>query len=355
MSDVKSSLRPAPSRRNNQFLSYLLSTDLNPSLHRPCIKPLVVVQATDSLPYVFRRLSSQGILAAPVLEGSRYKGFISMFDIVNYITEMNWGSSGEEWAYFFDNSLDFKCAVVAEVMETDLWRNQQTALPMYQSNTTMHALEKLAVTGAHRAAVITWNSKVVNVMTQSMLISELRQRMYMLGDLRTRRVSELVDFWTVVRTVSEDSTAMNAFISMRENNVQGLAVVDADGVLTGSISVRDMRGIGQDAQFFSRLFRSVKEFKDTTRTEFPALGPKGHYYVGNIPLKARYVTPDSTFETVINMMADGCIHRLFVCSRDSVFEGRPIPDNVITQTTVLKFMLRYFASPCWSFEVDERG
>jgi len=38
-------------------------------------------------------------------------------------------------------------------------------------------------------------------------------------------------------TVKEDSTAMNAFILMRDANIHGLAVVDEDGVLTSSISV----------------------------------------------------------------------------------------------------------------------
>ncbi len=114
--------------------------------------------------------------------------------------------------------------------------------------------------------------------------------------------------------------------------------------------MRDLRGIGIDGPFFSRLLLSVKKFKETLKTDYPSLGPRAHYYVGNTPLKAKYVTPDSTFEQVINQMADGCIHRLFVCSADSVLEGRPVPENVITQTNILKFMLKYFADPAWSTE-----
>ena len=64
----------------------------------------------------------------------------------------------------------------------------------------------------------------------------------------------------------------NAFIKMRDSEVSGLAIVDDEGILTGAISVRDLRGIGTDGPFFSRLFQSVKAFKDTVKRDFPALG-----------------------------------------------------------------------------------
>jgi len=61
---------------------FRLGTTLEPELHQPCLKPLLTVQTTDSLPYVFRRLSNEGILSAPVLEGTWY--------IYTYIYTLNW-------------------------------------------------------------------------------------------------------------------------------------------------------------------------------------------------------------------------------------------------------------------------
>ena len=118
-------------------------------------------------------------------------------DIVNFVTSMWWGSTGEEWSHMFENHDEWKNATVMEIMETELWINQQNAEPLFEDNTTFHALEKLAICGAHRAAVLRnfGSDTVTNIMTQSMLISEVKQRMWMLGALRNRKCAEMTDFW----------------------------------------------------------------------------------------------------------------------------------------------------------------
>jgi CBS-domain-containing membrane protein len=158
-----------------------------------------------------------------------------------------------------------------------------------------------------------------------------------------------------VKRIKETDTAMNAFIQMRDSNVSGLAIVDDDGVLTGSISVRDLRGIGVDGPFFSRLFRTVKDFKETVVREYPALGPRAHYYLGKTPVTARCVHADHTFEDVINKMADGCIHRVFVCPRDSISVGAPRATNILTQTNILKQVLKFYATPAGQWQCTGRG
>jgi CBS domain-containing protein len=354
MSDIKSTLRTPTS--SNAFLNYLLTTDLKPNLHRPCLNAVVSFQQTDSVSYVFKRLSDDGILSAPVMDGNRYVGFITLFDIMCYITNMYWGVTGEEWTTFFDNADDFAFATVEEVMDAPTWRGRQYVEPLYTHNTTLHCLEKLAITKAHRAAVLdSSTNRVMNIMTQSMLISEIRQRISMLGSLRHKTVVQMQDSWTVVRTIRECDRAINAFKQMRDSNISGLAVVDDDGVLTGSISVRDLRGIGSDGPWFSRLFQTVKEFKDTAAKEYPFLGARNHFYIGSTPAKGLVCTPTATFESIINMMADGCVHRIFICSEESIQNGRPIPTNVLTQTDILTVVFRHFAMPAASWEVAGRG
>lgn len=355
--DVKSTLRTTPQARDNRFMDYLLGTTLEPELHQPCLKPLLTVQTTDSLPYVFRRLSNEGILSAPVLEGTWFRGFITLFDITNYVTNMYWGNDGEEWQTFFTNSEDWNDSTVDDIMETPVWRGRQNVDPLYTYNTTFHALEKLAVTRAHRAVVLNQDTnRVVNIMTQSMLISEIKQRIFMLPNgLRNKLVRNMTEFFTTCKTINENDKAMNAFIQMRDSNVNGLAIVNDDGELTNAISIRDLRGIGVDGPFFSRLFRTVKDFKATVAREYPKLGSRAHYYIGNTPVTGRCVSPEDTFEDVINKMADGCIHRIFVCSSQSIRSGRPIPENVLTQTNILSQVLRFFAMPAGSWEVAGRG
>ncbi len=112
---------------------------------------------------------------------------------------MYWGSTGEEWTRFFANSTEWTNATVADVMGTPLWRGRQNADPLYTFNSTFHALEKLAITGGHRAVVLDQlSNRVVNIMTQSMLISEIKQRLHLLpAALRTMRVNEMTEWYII--------------------------------------------------------------------------------------------------------------------------------------------------------------
>jgi len=71
----------------------------------------------------------------------------------------------------------------------------------------------------------------------------------------------------------------------------------------------------------------------------------------------RYVTENNSFGDVLEKMADGCIHRVFVCSEASVREQNPIPVNVITQSDMLKQVLEWFAFPAntWDKALNKRG
>ncbi len=126
-------------------------------------------------------------------------------------------------------------------------------------------------------------------------------------------------------------------------------------MLTGAISIRDLRGIGVDSVSFSRLFTTVKEFKETVARDFPTLGAKNHFGVGPTPIKARCVCPSNTLTDVLNQMADGCLHRVFVCSESSLRNGRPVPVHVLTQTDVLAIVLKHFARPASKGLMNECG
>ena len=133
-----------------------------------------------------------------------------MFDITNYVTNMYWGNDGEEWQTFFTNSEDWNDSTVDDIMETPVWRGRQNVDPLYTYNTTFHALEKLAVTRAHRAVVLNQDTnRVVNIMTQSMLISEIKQRIFMLPNgLRNKLVRNMTEFFTTCKTINENDKVL---------------------------------------------------------------------------------------------------------------------------------------------------
>lgn len=303
--------------------------------------PVMTVQRDESLPRVFRKLATEGFLSAPVLDGRQYVGFISMLDLVRHTTNLFWGNSVEQWVNFWEKEQRFQSTTVDDVMQLPDTSNRDLFPTLRPDFTTFYALETMARTGLHRMAVVDQQTNhVTGILTQSMLISWLRQNMGALEGLRTKQVSDITsELSSRAITIKESDKAINAFNKMIDCKVNGLAVVSDEGVLVGAISSRDLRGVGTNGGFFSRLFHSVRDFKREAREDYPSQAPKTHYSRKMVPQKGLYVAPSDSLLDVIRLMNDGNIHRVFVCSEESINNKKPVPTHVISQSDVLKQVL----------------
>lgn len=303
------------------------------------IGPVLVVSPEESLPRVFRKLVVEGFLSAPVVEGTRYLGFIDMMDLVCKTRDIFWGDTIEAWTNFWDKEERFQLCTVDDIMKTPTQFDRDPSPPLTGDFTTFSALELMVRGNHHRLAITVPGraNKLQNILTQSMLISWLRQNAHLFGSLRSMLVSDIVDEsdqWSI-STIKETDKAINAFTTMANEGISGLAVVDQEGILQSGISVRDLRTVGTSGEYFHRLFRPIKEFKAIEREEHPKLAPRTHYSRKPLPKSGIFVTPSNNFGDVIKYMADGNIHRLFVCDSAS----RPIPTHVISQVDVLRLVL----------------
>lgn len=303
--------------------------------------PVMTVQRDETLPRILRKLATEGFLSAPVLDGRQYVGFISMLDLVRHTTNLFWGDTVEQWVNFWDKEERFQNTTVDDVMRLpDTW-DRDPFPPLRPDFTTFYALEMMARTRLHRMAIVDQKTnRVTGILTQSMLISWLRQNMGALDGLKTETIADITsELSSPVLTIKENAKAINAFNKMIDCKVSGLAVVNDDGVLTGAISARDLRGIGYSGEYFYRLFHSVRDFKKEAREDFPAQAPKTHYSRKMVPVKGLYVAPTANILDVIRLMNDGNIHRVFVCSEESINRKKPVPTHVISQSDVLRQVL----------------
>jgi CBS domain-containing protein len=221
--------------------------------------------------------------------------------------------------------------------------NRDPYPPIYSNYTSFHALELLVRGKNHRLAVLDptreFNKRITGIITESMLISWIRQNKASLGPLNDWPVSEMMtksgEGKEPCKTINENEKAINAFNIMADEKVTGLAVVDDDGILVTVISITDLRAVGESGEFFSRLFRPIKKFKEMAREEFPRLAPKTHFSRKLVPRRGLFVTPNQKFEDVLTAMNDGNIHRVFVCDNPNT----PRPLGVITQHDILKLVL----------------
>jgi len=236
---------------------------------------------------------------------------------------------------FFDEEFKFKATPIKDILKAKLTHPSHgplsPQLAVLKGFTTLHPLEVMAkAASVRRVPVLDEKAQVCGLVTQSMMISLLSQHHARLGSIEDIKIKNLDPALVpVVMSVREKDKAMDAFRVMGDRGIGGLAVVDAIGHLTDVISVRDLRGIGISAEKFHRLWYDVAFFKELVRTEFPRQTPE----------KPLWVTVDATLGDVLRLMDDGNIHRVFICSLDSI-DGRPQPSHVITQRDFLLIILK---------------
>jgi len=130
-----------------------------------------------------------------------------------------------------------------------------------------------------------------------------------------------------VSSVQDTDPTIKAFRLMIDRKLSGLAVVNSKGELVDTISVRDLRGIGPEAEMFTRLWEPVADYKKRIRK----------MHSESVPLVPVVVLPTDTLETVIRLMETKAVHRVFVVKDHE--SRRPI--NVISQSDIIKFILPY--------------
>jgi len=305
--------------------------------------PVMCVQVDESLKSVFHKLAVEGFTGAPVVDGSSYVGFISILDLVKFTYNLFWGDKVEEWVNFWEKEQKFCNSLVSDILLKPDEFMRDPFPPVMRDFSCFHAFETMAKTGLHRLCVLDKTTKrITGIYTQSMIISELRQYKDLMGDsLRKLQVKEFLnEVGNPVISIKENEKAITAFNTMHERNVTGLAVVNENGVLTNTITAKDLRGVGTSGEYFFRLFKPVTEYKQLAVEAFPKLAPSTHFNPKSVPTTGLFVRPSDTLDRVIELMEDGNIHRVFVCSEESVAKDAPVPTHVIAQRDVLSVVLK---------------
>jgi len=183
---------------------------------------VMVVGKDESLPSVFKKLTTEGFLSAPVEDYmGRYIGFITLFDLVKFTNGLFWGQTEEEWVEFWNAKDRFRETKVTDIMRVPNQWTRDPFHPILKEFSLFSCMEMMARTGVHRLGVINPITKMVcGIETQSGLISELRQYKHLMGPLASKQVKEMTsDLHWRVYTVKNTDKAINAFTEMESRKV----------------------------------------------------------------------------------------------------------------------------------------
>jgi CBS domain-containing protein len=358
----------------DSFLSWIVRYPVERNHPRPTTSTIsvkksgdaVVCMANDKLSDVLQLLIVEGYLSVPVLsQVKQLLGFIDLLDIVWYCL-WSFGAWREEVSserviesrQHFSTFLSlerFRNATILDVLGRPGFGTRNAIHHVFKGFSLFHVFETMARLSCHRVAICNAERKVTGLITQSMVISLLDQHLDKLGTLASKHdVQEIIPgLGDELRLIHEDDLALSAFKAMVTGNVSGLAVINKTGELTDSISVRDLRGMGVNADDWTALWMNVKEFKAHCRKKFPS----------QTPSKPIFVKKTDSLEKVIRLMDDGNIHRVFVCQESEGQGGggmegtgkRLIPSHVITQRDVMRFILHLCGLKSTGLEDLERA
>jgi CBS-domain-containing membrane protein len=111
--------------------------------------------------------------------------------------------------------------------------------------------------GHHRIPVLDGEKNLKHIVSQSAMIKYIYDNRSTLGSKRTMKVKYLDSASGFVVSVLHDEKAIDAFKILKICGVTGVALVNDDGSLMGSLSASDLKKIHSSAKWVPRLFNPV--------------------------------------------------------------------------------------------------
>jgi len=301
---------------------------------RPPQNKIYIANRTDKVIEVWKGLIDHNFWSVPVLQKTKQKwyGFLDLWDIVKFVVEQFKTSNDEllrnsdDWLKLVSAKEEFMNLTVNDVMRYPLSR-ENPFFPIHAGYSLFAAIEALArQPHLHRVPIIDKERHLVTIITQSQVIKILDKNLNMLGEKKNKPVMKLDNYYERVVSVHEDSVAMDAFRLMVEKDITGVAVIDNEGKLTGTVSIRDLKAISTDTRMFWRLYQTCKNF---------LLKVKSGETTGDRPRSPVTVKATDTLEIVIKKLNEHNIHRVFI------IDDAKRPIGVISLKDILLEIINY--------------
>jgi CBS-domain-containing membrane protein len=270
---------------------------------------LFITNRTVKICEVLQGLIDHNFSSVPVInkKGTSY-GFVDLLDVVRYVVQ-HFGrerleNSENFWKLIKEEEI-FRNKTVDDIMTRPL----RTRLhPVTQGYSLFAAIEPLSREKAlHRIAILDSDRKLLSIITDSQVVRFLWRHHDILGDKGRFRVNEM-NCWLnrkEVISIKDTEEVISGFTKLAENEISGVAVVNEDGKLVDSLSLRDLKGISADARLFWRLFQTCHNFLTKVKHEYKDSRPR-----------IVTCTPEATIVEILERMEKNSAHRVFVVDQD---------------------------------------
>jgi len=179
-----------------------------------------------------------------------------------------------------------------------------------------HRLIRLFGMGVHRVAMLDMNGALANILSQSDVVKYLSTNLQLLGENANRSIRSLKMISNDKLIVAEsDQSAISAFKLLAQNLVSAVPLVDKNGVLSGTLSLSDLKLLHED---LSPLLLTASQYKAIKE-----------------PIPSIVCTPETALGSILTILAESNVHRVWVVDE----ENKPI--SVVSITNVCEFLSQY--------------
>jgi CBS domain-containing protein len=258
---------------------------------------LITASGADSVSSVIKKLIDNNILSLPISDPTRkgnYTAFIDMLDVLVQVLEVfeaKYTGITMEAILKADEFTKMPCAQLANKSQRNPWK------PIESRSTVWTTLELMCKWKVHRVPILDSAGELETAISQSFLAKYLAQFVDQLP-VHTKTVGELkLGYKPEVIAVKATQKVRDAFVLIRDKNVSGLPVLNENDHVIANISGSDLKHLGSEGTFFTKLNSATVEEWLALYDKFPS------------PV---YVTPETTLHQVAHKFAQHKVHRLFV-------------------------------------------
>jgi len=278
------------------------------------------------------------LLSAPVLDATS-NAIIGMFSmravlnlIVNNFTEAQLSTMKEA---NFEAALNERALGTKKLSELQNLGNLDPVYLVSTDDSLRRALEIMVQTKTHRVVVVDEKEVPLALVTQSRLVALLGTMMDRIPSA-DKTIEELRLGFKKVFYVPQDVTTLTAFRYMKDQDVNGIAVVDKEsGKLVGNLSIHDLKLLGYSYDYWSLLALPVMDYLQKVPEVAESLNLRTHF---KSLTETVVVRPSDTFSAVISKLYMYRIHRVYIVDEKSM------PIGVISLHDVLLHIWELFFS-----------
>eukprot|EP01128_Nolandella_sp_AFSM9_P010513 TRINITY_DN7284_c0_g1_i1.p1 TRINITY_DN7284_c0_g1~~TRINITY_DN7284_c0_g1_i1.p1 ORF type:complete len:342 (-),score=96.19 TRINITY_DN7284_c0_g1_i1:84-1067(-) len=303
-------------------------------------KEVVTIDVKDELSACFKKLFSQRILSAPVLEDGEVIGQLGVVDVAVFAVHLCktaieiFQALGlpveKDPPVSFDDLPAILFNPESGTGEPELFgatpakfiKNFSTRNPT-KTYTSATPLAKLLVDFCFiKRAVVLEEGKVVNYITQTDVLKVLQEK-NLLSSFSSKTIDELNLGTKEVITFDQKGPVMLAFKEFCVHKIESVPVVDEAKKVVGTISAYDIKTIDADTEAIENLFLDYKGYTKALSDEvkLPPVTLKG----------------DATVEKLLETLLQNHIHHVFVVDDDDKLI------SVVSMTDLLRVIAKELA------------